>query len=207
MPRTNALPKYRKHRASGQAVVTSAARFLPRPARHQDVQARIRPADCRVAAARSDGPTQSARQYGDYRPGCYLKYAKTYYRKNGKETREVGCLTDALRFVRELYGKTPADEFGPVALQVVRGQMIAARLDAQIHQQASRAHRALFSLGRIPRNGFAHGAQGLPRSAVYTRAAPKRRTGRPSNRWPRTCIKPRCRTCHRSWPTWQGFNG
>ncbi|MCH7752669.1 MAG: hypothetical protein IH898_11015 [Planctomycetes bacterium] len=55
----------------------------------------------------------------------YWEYAQGYYRKNGKPTGEIDCLKSALRPVRELYGSHSAREFGPLALETVRQQMIA----------------------------------------------------------------------------------
>jgi hypothetical protein len=56
MPKlTKAVPKYRKHRASGQAVVTIAGQdhYLVRPPRDQSQPDRIRPSHHRVAGQRS----------------------------------------------------------------------------------------------------------------------------------------------------------
>ncbi len=55
---------------------------------------------------------------------AYRKFAEKYYRKNGEVTREYGCIKEALKIVRELYGRTPANEFGPLALKAVRQRMI-----------------------------------------------------------------------------------
>ncbi len=55
---------------------------------------------------------------------AYRKFAEQYYRKNGEVTREYGCIKEALKIVRELYGRTIADEFGPLALKAVRQSMV-----------------------------------------------------------------------------------
>ena len=55
---------------------------------------------------------------------AYWNHAQDYYRKDGKPTSEVASLRWALRPVRELYGKTPAAEFGPLALKAVRQKFI-----------------------------------------------------------------------------------
>lgn len=55
---------------------------------------------------------------------AYRKFAQRYYRKNGGVTREFGCIKEALKIVRELYGRTNANEFGPLALKAVRQRMI-----------------------------------------------------------------------------------
>ena len=55
---------------------------------------------------------------------AYRKFAERYYRKNGLVTREYGCIKEALKIVRVLYGRTNANEFGSLALKAVRQRMI-----------------------------------------------------------------------------------
>ncbi|WP_240911487.1 tyrosine-type recombinase/integrase [Paludisphaera soli] len=57
---------------------------------------------------------------------AYLRHADGYYVKNGKPTVEPGNIRLAGRPLRQLYGQTPAREFGPVALKAVRGAMAEA---------------------------------------------------------------------------------
>src|SRR5262249_50892055 len=52
----------------------------------------------------------------------YWKWAEGYY---GYQDGKTGhALKDALRVVKELYGTTPAAEFGPLALKACRQRMI-----------------------------------------------------------------------------------
>ena len=55
---------------------------------------------------------------------AYLTHAQQYYVKDGEETSEVDSIRQALRFMKDLYGTTPARNFGPLALKVVRRAMI-----------------------------------------------------------------------------------
>jgi hypothetical protein len=55
----------------------------------------------------------------------YLKFATTYYVKNGSVTAEVGGIRGALRPLVELYGGSPISELGPLRLKNVREEMIA----------------------------------------------------------------------------------
>ena len=55
---------------------------------------------------------------------AYRKFAQSYYCKNGQVTREFGCIKEALSLVRQLYGRTLANDFGPLALKAVRQKMI-----------------------------------------------------------------------------------
>lgn len=54
----------------------------------------------------------------------YLRFAETYYVKNGKPTQEFEEMKYCLRPLRLLYGRTPARNFGPLALKAVRQHMI-----------------------------------------------------------------------------------
>jgi integrase len=55
---------------------------------------------------------------------AFTEFATQYYCKNGQPTDEVRLIKTAIKIVRELYGRTPAAEFGPLALQAVREVMI-----------------------------------------------------------------------------------
>lgn len=55
---------------------------------------------------------------------AYWNFAKTYYVKDGRPTSEQDTIRQALRFVRGLYGSTPAHEFTPKKLTAVRQAMI-----------------------------------------------------------------------------------
>jgi integrase len=54
---------------------------------------------------------------------AYWKFAKTYYLKDGQPTSEQLTIRQALRFVRGLYGSTPAQDFTPKKLKAVRQAM------------------------------------------------------------------------------------
>ena len=70
---------------------------------------------------------------------AYLKHATSYYGK----TTELRTIKEALRIVRELYGFTPAGEFGPKALAAVRESFIRRRwARAYINRQMGRVTRA-----------------------------------------------------------------
>ncbi|HUU12345.1 MAG TPA: site-specific integrase [Terriglobia bacterium] len=55
---------------------------------------------------------------------AYLDFAKDYYRKDGQPTSEYSCIGQAIRFLANAYGHTPADRFGPLALKAVQNMMI-----------------------------------------------------------------------------------
>ena len=73
---------------------------------------------------------------------AYIKYAKTDYSKGGRATVEYHQTVSALSHLRRLYGNTPAVEFGPQRLKVVRGSMIDADwCRVSINRQVSRIRR------------------------------------------------------------------
>jgi integrase len=73
---------------------------------------------------------------------AYFRHAQVRYVKNGEPTSEIGCLRQALRFVRQLYGTTWAVDFGPKALKDVRQAMISSgRARKSINKDAHRIKR------------------------------------------------------------------
>jgi integrase len=63
---------------------------------------------------------------------CYWKHAQAYYRKNGEPTGEAENIRLALRPLRELYGSSPASDFGPDKLELVRERMIDSGLSRKV---------------------------------------------------------------------------
>lgn len=120
MPRlSHALPKYRKHRGSGQAVVTLSGReFYLGP--HGTKASKIE-YDRLIGEWLANGrnPLQATSEDVLMVELClrYWKFAKGYYQKNGRCTKVTPGIKCALRYLKDLYGKTPAAEFGPLALE------------------------------------------------------------------------------------------
>ncbi|MCO6046366.1 hypothetical protein NG895_20905 [Aeoliella sp. ICT_H6.2] len=54
----------------------------------------------------------------------YRRHTHEYYRKNGQVTREAGAIDDVLRLLRKHHAMTYAADFGPLALDELRGAMI-----------------------------------------------------------------------------------
>ena len=119
-------PKYRKH-VSGQAVVTLDGQdFYLGP--HGSKTSKLE-YDRRVGEWLANGrrlPVKDNDRPMTVTSLCaqYWRYSKSYYVKNGQPTDEQAGVKAALRFVKSIYGKTLAREFGPLALEAVREQMI-----------------------------------------------------------------------------------
>ena len=54
----------------------------------------------------------------------YAAFAAEYYSCDGKPTKELQCMKDALRPLRRMYEVLPVAEFGPLKLKAVRQSMI-----------------------------------------------------------------------------------
>jgi len=130
-------PKYREHK-TGQAVVRIAGRdyYL---GKHDSDESREEYHRL-LAEWRSSGSSRAwtPRNRNGKRGAdeltivqlilLYLDDAEREYQKHGRETSEMHCIRSALRFVRELYSRSVANLFGPVALGACRDQMIDAGL-------------------------------------------------------------------------------
>jgi integrase len=121
------VPSYRLHKASGQALVVihGRAHYLGKHGTRASREAYARViaewAAAGEAAPAAAGGTLTIVEL----LAAYLGHARTYYVKNGQPTSEMSWILDSMRPLRRLYGRTPAAEFGPLALKAVREEMIA----------------------------------------------------------------------------------
>ena len=131
MPRlSQSVPKYRKHRASGQAVVTIAGRdhYLgPHGSKASKLEY-----DRLITEWLAAGRPTTVAPVGELTISeiilRYHTFAKGHYRKGGRGTSEIDNIKYALRPLRELYGRMPVSEFGPLALKALQAKMIEERL-------------------------------------------------------------------------------
>ncbi len=74
----------------------------------------------------------------------FWNHAQLHYRHaDGTQSEEIGNIKAALRPVRKLYALTPARDFGPLALQAVRDEMIRSGLArTSINDRIHRIRRA-----------------------------------------------------------------
>lgn len=129
MPKlVNRVPKYRKHRASGQAVVTIDGKD------HY-----LGPHGTAVSKREYDRLVSEWLQNGRRAPAGpegvagltvtelvaqYWQFAKGYYRKGGKPSGTLDHIKVALRHLKQTYGHTAVADFDPVAYKVVRQKMV-----------------------------------------------------------------------------------
>lgn len=129
MPKlSKTVPRYRKHRASGQAVVTlDGSDIYLGP--HGTKASRIE-YDRLIGEYLANGRTLSSNRCAPITVveiiAKYWKFAEGYYVKDGEPTSEITGLKPVLRHVKRLYGPKPASEFGPLALKSIRRQWVSA---------------------------------------------------------------------------------
>jgi integrase len=72
----------------------------------------------------------------------YKRYAEGYYRKDGAVTSEVASILSAAKVLKQMYGRDPVNDFGPLRLQAVQQSMIRANWTrSNINKQAQRIVR------------------------------------------------------------------
>jgi integrase len=130
------LPTYRKHKVSGQAIVTLTDGL---GGRRDVLLGKYGTKESRQAYARVIAEWEAA---GRHLPGStadltvnelLLRYwreeaTKRYRKPDGSESTQLGNVRQALKPVKALYGPTPAAEFTPLRLKAVRQEMVAAGL-------------------------------------------------------------------------------
>ncbi|QDV75374.1 tyrosine-type recombinase/integrase [Botrimarina mediterranea] len=129
MPRlVSKLPTYRRHKASGQAVVTLCGvdhylgPYGSKPSRvlydrlvaEWLASGRSRPSNADASALTI---VELAARYWEFAVG--------YYQKDGRSTGVTPGIKATLRYLNDWYGREPADQFGPLRLKALRDRMIA----------------------------------------------------------------------------------
>lgn len=125
--RANQVPSYRLHKQSGQAIVTLNGRdftlglYDSAPSR-KEYQRLIGEW---LANGRQLPAEQSSGLIVLELVERYLDFARTYYRNpDGSETSEIGCIVRLIQLLDQTHGGVLAVNFGPLALEAVRNEMI-----------------------------------------------------------------------------------
>jgi integrase len=128
--RTRKPPSYRLHKASGQAVVTLHGKdYYLGP--HGSLESRTRYE--RIVSGWMASPDTPVQIEPDLAGALtvvelaaqYLRWASTYYVKNGEPTTELRNVKRAIRGLRESFANLPARDFSPLKLKQVRQRFIA----------------------------------------------------------------------------------
>jgi integrase len=140
----NTVPRYRKHKASGQAIVNlNGQDFYLGP---HGTRASKREYDRLIGEWLTGGRQQRVTSDEGLTiteaMAAYWRHVKAYYVKNKKPTPEQACIRCTLRFVKELYADLPAAEFSPRSLKTVRSRMVDAGLARlTVNQNVGRIRR------------------------------------------------------------------
>lgn len=132
MPRlSRRVPLYRKHRASGQAIVVLSGQIFylgPHGTKTSKLEY-----DRLIAEWLARGRRPVAREPDESGEitiveliARYKRYAEGYYRKDGEVTSEVASILSAAKVLKNMYGRDSVDEFGPLKLQAIQQAMIRA---------------------------------------------------------------------------------
>ena len=139
------VPKYRFHKASGQAIVEISGRhfYLGKYDSHESHEKYRR----LIARHLSRRPLVDEDQVRtsiriDRLILQYFRFAKTYYVKNGKTTEEIVSLRIALRRLRKMYGTMDAAKSGPKSFRTLRESLIQEGLSRKyINDSMARVRR------------------------------------------------------------------
>jgi integrase len=131
MPKlTSSVPKYRKHKASGQAVVTLNGRdyYLgPHDSQASHIEYDRRIAEWLANERRPAVPDAAEMTIAVVTAKYWAGYVLPRYGNKLGSDQEHN-IRAALRPLLKLFEQLPATKFGPVALQAVRDEMVAAGL-------------------------------------------------------------------------------
>ena len=154
----NWSPRYRLHKASGQALVELSGRTIylgPHGTKTSRRAYDLAVAEW-LARQRSPLPAESPGGFSVTELiAAFWRHAPTYYRKaDGTPTGEIAPLKTALRMLRQAYGDLQVAQFGPLKLQAVRERMIVAgwsrkNINAQV-RRLIRVFRRVVSRELVP---------------------------------------------------------
>ena len=126
------LPKYRLHKGSGQAFVQVKGdrHYLGKYGSDESRERYQRFIAELVSSRVADRRLNPSEPLGGLTVVelaiAYWDFAQDYYVKDGKPTDHLYTVRVALRVLRELYGRSPASEFGPLALAAVQQNLVDA---------------------------------------------------------------------------------
>ena len=121
-----ALPKYRKHKASGQAIVTLNGRdhYLGPYGTKVSRQEYDRLV-CEWLASGRTLQNQDAPPFTIVELCAkYLVFAKQYYVRDGRCTGVIPGIKAAMKYLLAWYRHAPVLDFGPLALKALRQRMV-----------------------------------------------------------------------------------
>ncbi|MDA7979298.1 MAG: site-specific integrase [Pirellulales bacterium] len=162
MPRLSSrVPSYRKHKASGQAIVTIAGKdhYLGPHGTAASKRAYDR-LICEFLQSNRRGTADAEATTVAQLANAYLRFAKGYYVKNGKSTKEVDNIRLAIKRIKA-YHDVAVTEFGPLAFQAVQRALIDGGLALKTINSYGGIIKRMFRWGVAQELVPAHVAQAL----------------------------------------------
>jgi len=156
MPKlTKKLPSYRRHKATGRALVTLNGHdhYLGQYGSPESYESYKRLVAEWVTARREASERMIDEEVvrRDLRINelldAYLRYAQSYYLKNGRPTGEVINIEHAVKPLAVLYGRSLVGKFGPTSLKTVRQAMIDEDLSRKVINARINRIRRVFKWG------------------------------------------------------------
>jgi hypothetical protein len=121
------IPKYRLHKASGQAVVTLNGRDVYL-GKHGTPESKARYnqliGEWQLCGRTTPPTVQGVDRTVDELILAYVDHVQRYYVKNGQPTSTQQHVRDALMPLHQLYGTTTSNDFGPLAFKALRQSLI-----------------------------------------------------------------------------------
>lgn len=145
MGRPKGVPSYRLHRASGRAIVTLDGKdhYLGKHGSPESKDAYRKVLASHFAA--TEKPAHELVTIAEL-IARRMAWAATWYKPmpNGKPSRQIGMIRNALVVLRDRYGSALADAFGPLHLQTVRQDMVDKGWSRRVVNQSVRVIVAMF---------------------------------------------------------------
>ena len=176
MSRRPRVPAYRLHKQSGQAVVTLTDGLGNRRdvllGRHGSPESRAEYArvilEWETSARRFPARSAEGSAPADLSVNevllAYFHHVAGYYVKDGAPSSQQHRIRQALRPVKELYGHTPARDFGPLALKAVRAQLVFHGYVRRLVNQMAGCIRQMFKWAvaeELVPSSVSHGLQAV----------------------------------------------
>jgi hypothetical protein len=140
------IPAYRLHKQNGQAVVTltdgQGGRRDVLLGKHDTPESRQEHArvlsewEARGRRLPAPAVVQQGMTINELML-AYWRHVEEYYVKDGQPTSEQGVIKHALRFLKQPYGHTLAQDFGPLALKAVRQAMVDHAITRKVKDKAT----------------------------------------------------------------------
>lgn len=139
------IPSYRRHRPTGQAVVTLSGRdiYLGPHGTKASKAEYDRLIGEWLACGRTLPRSQSDLTIAEL-CAAYLSWAKTYYRRDGRPTGQIEVVKLTIRRLRENYGPTLVAEFGPLKLEAHQMRLASTKLSRNTVNEQIASIRRMF---------------------------------------------------------------